>query len=591
MQNSCLIQDARAGGWWKFDNPLEILSVMRTEDVVPALEYAEKRVNAEGLWAAGYIGYEAGPAFDPSIKAHIGRGLPLLWMGIFPKPELVQLPRPISKNAIPQYHWQSSVARDDYDDAIARIHALISAGDAYQVNYTLRLRAAIGEDPEDLFLRMIDANRPAYAAWLDCGEFVVCSASPELFFRLDGERISSHPMKGTADRGLTNAGDLVCANELAASDKDRAENVMIVDMVRNDLSRVARIGSVTVSALFALERYPTLWQMTSTVEARTEAPVRDILRALFPPASISGAPKSRATQIIAETENAIRGVYTGCIGYIAPDRKAQFNVAIRTAVVDRAGGTVEYGVGSGIVRDSTSRAEYDECLLKARIVTGTQPAFDLLETLLWEPEAGYFLLGEHLRRLADSANYFSVPVNLPSVRRQLDELAATFPSEARRVRLLVDRDGGISCESATLSIPDRPVRLAVAINPIDVADRFLYNKTTHRRMYDDAKAARPCCDDVILWNARGEVTETTIANIVVELDGQKYTPPVDCGLLPGVFRGHLLESREISERRIKIEDLPRASRIWTINSVRKWRDAVLVEPNNNESLEGPTATD
>lgn len=591
MRNTCLIQDVEAGGWWKFDNPLEILSVMRTEDVVPALEYAEKRANAEGLWAAGYIAYEAAPAFDPAIKAHAGCELPLLWMGIFPQPELAQLPRPPSKNPIPQYRWQSSIARADYDDAIARIHTLISAGDAYQVNYTLRLRAAIGEAPENLFLRMIDANKPAHGAWLDCGNFVVCSASPELFFRLDGEHISSRPMKGTTDRGLTNAGDLVRANDLAASGKDRSENVMIVDMVRNDLSRVARIGSVTAPALFALERYPTLWQMTSTVEARTQAPVRDILRALFPPASTTGAPKIRATQIIAETENAARGVYTGCIGYIAPDRKAQFNVAIRTAVVDRASGTVEYGVGSGIVRDSTSRTEYDECLLKARIVTGTQPAFDLLETLLWEPEAGYFLLDEHLRRLADSANYFGLPVNVPSVRRQLDELAATFSSEARRVRLLVDRDGRISCESTTLSIPDRSVRLAVAANPIDVTDRFLYNKTTHRQVYDHAKAARPYCDDVVLWNARGEVTETTIANIVVELDGQKYTPPVECGLLPGVFRARLLASGEISERRIRIEDLPRASRIWTINSVRRWRDAVLIEVNGDASVQRPDAVE
>jgi para-aminobenzoate synthetase/4-amino-4-deoxychorismate lyase len=581
VQNSCLIQDVNVGGWWKFDNPLEILSVMRTEDVVPALEYAEKRVNAEGLWAAGYVAYEAGPAFDPAIKAHASRGSPLLWLGIFPQPELVQLTGSNFTSPVSEYHWQSSVGRGEYDDAIARIHSLISEGDIYQVNYTLRLRATLGEEPETLFLRMVEASRSGYGAWLDCGDFVVCSASPELFFRLDGEHISSRPMKGTADRGLSSEDDIARANDLAASDKDRAENVMIVDMVRNDLSRIAQIGSVTVPALFALERYPTLWQMTSTVEARTQAPVCDILRALFPPASITGAPKIRATQIIAETENETRGVYTGCIGFIAPDRKAQFNVAIRTAVVDRASGTVRYGVGSGIVRDSTSRAEYDECLLKARIVTATQPVFDLLETLLWEPETGYFLLEEHLRRLADSADYFGVPVDPPSVRRQLDELAANFPSEAQRVRLLVDRDGGISCESTTLSIPDRSVRLAIATNPIDASDRFLYNKTTHRAVYDDARASRPSSDDVILWNARGEVTETTIANLVLELDGEKFTPPVECGLLPGVFRARLVASGEISERRMSLDDLQRASRIWTINSVRKWREAVLMEVHSD----------
>jgi para-aminobenzoate synthetase/4-amino-4-deoxychorismate lyase len=489
----------------------------------------------------------------------------------------VALPSPAPDNLVAEYRWQPSVTREQYDEAIARIRSLIAAGDIYQVNYTLRLRATIDEDPQALFLRMIGANDALHGAYLDCGDFVICSASPELFFRLDGENIASRPMKGTAARGLTHADDLACARQLSASEKDRAENVMIVDMVRNDLSRIAQAGSVKVPKLFELERYPTLWQMTSTVEAKTRAPVSEILRALFPPASITGAPKIRATQVIADSERMARGVYTGCIGYIAPHRQAQFNVAIRTAVIDRQQGAVEYGLGSGIVWDSRSAAEYDECLLKARIVTAATPAFELLETLLWEPEGGYFLLAEHLRRLADSAKYFGMRVDIAAVRSHLSDLAATFPRNPRRVRLRVDAKGRIACESAALSVPAGPVRLAQAAAPIDASDPFLYNKTTHRKVYDDAKAARPDCDDVILWNAHGEITETTIANLVLELNGEKFTPPVECGLLAGVFRGHVLATGEIRERRMNLEDLHRASRIWTINSVRKWREAILVD--------------
>jgi para-aminobenzoate synthetase / 4-amino-4-deoxychorismate lyase len=576
VRNSCLIQDAAAGGWWHFRDAVEIVAVPQVGGVVAALDHVERRVNEEGLWAAGFVAYGAGPAFDPSIEALHENGLPLLWMGLFPKPQLVALPLPAPDKLVAEYRWQPSVTRPQYDEAIARIRSLIAAGDIYQVNYTMRLRSAIEEDPQALFLRMIGANDALYGAYLDCGDFVFCSASPELFFRLDGENIASRPMKGTAARGLTNADDRARAQQLSASEKDRAENVMIVDMVRNDLGRIAQAGSVKVSRLFELERYPTLWQMTSTVEARTRAPVSEILRALFPPASITGAPKIRATQVIADSESTARGVYTGCIGYIAPHRQAQFNVAIRTAVIDRNQGAVEYGLGSGIVWDSRSAAEYDECLLKARIVTAATPAFELLETLLWEAEGGYFLLAEHLRRLADSADYFDMPVNIAAVRSALSDLAATFPREPRRVRLMVDDKGRITCESVALSVPAGPVRLALAAAPIDASDPFLYNKTTQRKVYDDAKAARADCDDVILWNADGEITETTIANLVVELNGEKFTPPVECGLLAGVFRGFLLATGEIGERRMNLEDLHRASRIWTINSVRKWREAALV---------------
>ena len=577
MSNTCLIQDAEAGGWRRFRDARDIVIVTRIEDVIPALQNIEQRVEREGLWAAGFLSYEAGPAFDTGIRSRPPGDVPLLWMGLYPEPELEQLPDDSPAAKVPRYRWSPSVTRDEYERAITRIRGLISTGDTYQVNYTLRLRAPSEEDPFALFLRMVRANRPLHSAYLDCGRLVVCSASPELFFRLDRGVLTSRPMKGTAGRGLGPAQDREKAAELRQSQKNRAENIMIVDMVRNDFGRVARIGSVQVPRLFELERYPTVWQMTSTVTAQSSASCCEILQALFPPASITGAPKARTTAIIAELETTPRGVYTGCIGYIAPGRRANFNVAIRTATVDRDTGGVEYSVGGGIVWDSTSQSEYEECLLKARILTDTPPAFSLLETLLWEPGAGWFLLDGHLRRLVASGDYLDVPVDIAMVHERLDAAAGTFDAAPQRVRLVVSRDGVVSCEAAPLIESGRRVRLALAVSAIDPNDPFLYNKTTHRKVYDEARAARPDCDDVVLWNGRGEATETTIANLVIERSGRRITPPVECGLLPGVYREHLLARGDIVEERITLDQLRRASHIWVVNSVRKWREAELID--------------
>jgi para-aminobenzoate synthetase / 4-amino-4-deoxychorismate lyase len=577
MTHSALIQDTHAGGWWEFLDPLAIVRAEYLEEVLPALQEVERRVEQEGLWAVGYVAYEAGPAFDPGIAARAKGETPLLWMGLYRPPQLIRSPAPAPDERIPHYQWHPSVDKAAYGRAITRIRELIANGDTYQVNYTLRLRAPAEEDPFALFLRMVHANDPAHAAYLDCGRFVVCSASPELFFSLDQGLLTSRPMKGTAGRGLWPAQDAAKAGELEKSLKNRAENVMIVDMVRNDMGRIAQVGSVQATRLFELERYPTVWQLTSTVSARCDAPLGEIFRALFPPASITGAPKARASEIIAELETTPRGVYTGCIGYIAPGRRMKFNVAIRTATLYRETHSVEYGVGGGIVWDSTTQAEYQECLLKARIVTDTPPPFSLLETLLWEPDCGWFLLDAHLTRLSASANYLGARVDLPLVRVRLDTLARDFDRTPQRVRLLVARDGGISCEAAPLVTSSEPVRLRIGAAPIDRANPFLYNKTTYRKIYDEAKASQPDCDDVILWNTSSQVTETTIANLVVDLDDRTLTPPIECGLLPGIFRAHLLACGEIEEAIITLEDLRRATRIRVINSVRRWREAELVD--------------
>jgi para-aminobenzoate synthetase/4-amino-4-deoxychorismate lyase len=352
---------------------------------------------------------------------------------------------------------------------------------------------------------------------------------------------------------------------------------MIVDMIRNDLGRVADVGSVHVPMLFEVTRHPTLWQMTSTVAAVCRKSLVEILAALFPCASITGAPKIRTTRIIAELESTPRGLYTGCIGFIAPGRSAQFNVAIRTAVVDRVAGQAEYGAGGGIVWDSACDDEYSEALLKARILTEQRPEFSLLETLLWTPEEDYFLLDYHLRRLADSAVYFDYALDLGGVRGRLLQQVSSFCGRPQRVRLTVSRDGASEIDAAPLPVPEsaRPVRLGLAQSPVDSADVFLYHKTTHRQIYESRRQACTECDDVLLWNERGELTESSIANVVVERDGNLLTPPVDSGLLPGTFRAWLLEQGRIQERVLKVSELGRCSKIYLINSVRKWREAVL----------------
>jgi para-aminobenzoate synthetase/4-amino-4-deoxychorismate lyase len=391
-------------------------------------------------------------------------------------------------------------------------------------------------------------------------------------------------MKGTAPRGRWLAEDREILDGLRGSVKDRAENAMIVDLLRNDLTRIAKEGSVTWSDVFDAERYETVWQLTSSVWATVRSGTRlvDVFRALFPSGSVTGAPKVSTMGIIAELEDSPRGVYCGTVGYLAPPSaagpRARFNVAIRTVVLDAASGRAEYGVGGGITWDSTAGAEYDEVVAKARVLTARRPSFRLLETLLHEPAKGFRRLHEHLRRLHDSAEYFGFALNEREVLAVAEREAARFPGRLARVRLLVDRRGRVDAGAAPASTPSSPVRLALDIEHlVDPADPFLFHKTTLRDRYDDARARFPEVDDVILVNTRGELTETTIANVAVQLDGRWWTPPLDAGLLPGCERAALLREGSIEERAVLVEELAEADGIAVLNSVRGWSDAVLAE--------------
>jgi para-aminobenzoate synthetase/4-amino-4-deoxychorismate lyase len=472
--------------------------------------------------------------------------------------------------------WTPNISRDAYNAAIAAVRDHIARGDTYQVNYTMRLRTPFHADAWQLFLQLLRAQPNSYAAFLDTGRFAVCSASPELYLKRESSQLTMRPMKGTAPRGRYLREDRERANWLYHSEKNRAENVMILDMARNDLGRMADVGSVHVTRLFETERYPTVWQMTSTVQATSDAPLTKILQATFPCASITGAPKARTMQIIRELEPSPRGVYTGAIGFLAPERRARFSVAIRTAVVDRERAIAEYGVGGGIVWDSEAGDEYQETRTKARILTEPQPEFSLLESIRWMPDDSYWLIEYHLRRLRDSADYFDFAFDESTVLRALAEYAGTLPSEPQKVRLLMSRAGELTLSNAPITTQSEPVTLTLAKTPVNSSDKFLFHKTTRRAIYDNALAERGSADDVLLWNERGELTETCNANLVVQFGSEYFTPPIDSGLLNGTFRAALLDQNKIKERTITWDELTDATALFRINSVRGWQKAILI---------------
>jgi len=572
-----VLRDEKAGGWLAFDSPRELLVARRLDDVLPLMREVEHAVSVRGMHAAGFVSYEASPAFDHHLRARTAGDFPYAWFGVFEHPRVLPTLASAPLTDLPDAAWSPSISPDQYRAAFRALREYIRNGDTYQVNFTYRLRARMRRDPWAVFLALMSRHESPYAAFVDAGEWAIASASPELFFRIDGDLIESRPMKGTAARGLWAEDDTRKAAELRASEKERAENLMIVDMVRNDLGRVARTGTVHVPELFTVERYPTVWQMTSTVRAETREPLDRIFQCLFPAASIVGAPRRRAMEIAAELETTPRRLYTGAIGFAAPGRRAQFNVAIRTVLLEQATGLAEYGVGGGIVWDSEHERERHECEIKARILREPRPAFDLLETLLWSPGEGYALLRYHLDRLARSAEYFGFALSAAYVSAELERAASRLRSSPHRVRLLVDRGGRARCEARAISVPpDAFADIAVAAEPIDREDVFLYHKTTHRVAYERALKRRPGFDDVLLYNDAGEITESTIANVAVEIDGALCTPPVRCGLLAGTYRAWMLDEQRLQERVLRLEDVLASPAVYLMNSVRgMWKARVI----------------
>ena len=553
--------------WIRFISPREALIARQLSEVIPLIERVEQEA-AAGRWCCGFIAYEAAPAFDAALETRAADG-PLAWFGIFDAWSPAEAPSG-EADAL-----ELAPSRDaaGYAARIDAIKNAIARGETYQVNFTFPLAGGDPAAPAARFAELIRAQQCRYGALIETPDFAVLSASPELFFLQDGDRIVCKPMKGTARRGRWEEEDQQIAARLAASPKERAENVMIVDMMRNDLGRIARPGSVRVERLFDVERLPTVWQMTSTVAAETGCGLTDVFRALFPCASVTGAPKVQTMRIIRALEMSPRGIYTGAVGFAGPRRRARFNVAIRT-LWRTPDGRVAYGVGSGVVWDSRADREYAECLAKARVL-GSTPRFDLFTTLRWQPGVGCALWARHAARLQRAADYFGRPFDAESARRALESAAAGFPPGPRRVRLRVSESGAYRVDDASAPA-DVPARIALAAEPLAVDSPFVFHKTTHRAFYDAARAARPDADDVLLWNADGEITETTFANVAFLRDGNWVTPPIACGLLGGVMREELLARGEWREGVIRRADARVGEPIQLANALRGRWSAVLV---------------
>lgn len=574
---------------FELDDPVGLLEARRPDEVPGVLEAAEAAAG-RGLWAAGFLAYEAAPGLNPHLRVRARQPgdpfaeLPLAWFALFAgRRDVPPLEPPVSVPAPTPSPWRPSVERPVYDAAIARIREAIAAGDTYQVNHTFRLRATVAGDPRGLYRDLALGQRGGYAAYLQAGRFHVVSASPELFLRLVHGRVTTRPMKGTAPRGRWLREDEEVRRRLVGSAKDRAENAMIVDLLRNDLGRISIPGGVAWDELFHAERYETVWQLTSTIEAevRPDAGITEVLRAMFPSGSVTGAPKVATMRLIADLEDSPRGVYCGAIGYLAPpgsgDPRATFNVAIRTAVVHGPSGLAEYGVGGGITYDSDAENEWREALAKARVLTTVRPAFALFETLRWSAADGFSHLPEHLARIRDSAAYLGFRFDRGSATAALEKAVADLAEADARVRLQLERDGTLAAEATPLGPrATGPVRIALDHEPVDPNDVWLFHKTTRREPYDRRRARRPDADDVVLVNTRGEATETTIANLAVRVGGRWVTPPRDAGLLGGTYREVLVREGHLEERSVPVDALRSAEAIALVSSVRGWREAVLV---------------
>lgn len=554
-----------------FRRPVEVIRADILEDVISALETAE-RFAKQGFYVAGYVAYEAAPAFDRALSAHPPTGDPLVWFGVFRELEAV----PPAPALVPNLGgWTLQTSEADYRRAVGTVRENIAAGVTYQTNYTARLTSLeTCADPYALYETLREQHRPPYSSFLNLGDKQIVSLSPELFFETSGRKITTRPMKGTAARGRFPGEDETRKTALKASPKERAENVMIVDLLRNDLGRVAVPGTVRVPELFTLETYPTFHTLTSTVTADLpeNTGLSSLFRALFPCGSVTGAPKVSTMRLIRELEPTPRGVYCGAIGLIKPGGDATFSVPIRTLVLSHVSSQsrAEYGVGSGVTWDSSADAEYAELAVKAALVTETRPDFSLLETLLWNG-CEFVRLERHLARVTESAVFFGFVLDAALLREKLLEHARQHPDTPRRVRVLVSRRGEARVESQPFIRIDEPLRVALAKQPVSSRDTFLFHKTTRRDVYDVRRRDAPDADDVLLWNERGELTEFTIGNVVLELGGKLVTPPREAGLLAGVMRAEGLETGLLEEQTLYAKDLALATKIWRINSLRGWQ--------------------
>lgn len=551
----------------QFERPIQILTAQTINEIMPCMKMIQQAVK-DGFYAAGYISYEAAPAFNNELPVKTGNIMPLLWFGIFNDPINQKLEHRAlaDTNAV---DWKPTVSVNDYNNNFDHIQQLIKNKITKQVNYTIPFESHFISDPLSLYKELEHAQSANYSAFIDTDEFSVISASPELFFHLRDGEIKTRPMKGTIGRGYTYHEDVKHAKWLRNSKKDQTENRLIIELMREELSEIAIPDTIHTPNLYTIEKYPTVYQMTSTVKAKIHDHIEliDIFKALFPCGSITGIPKKDTMAVITELETTPREVYCGAIGYITPDNEAIFNVPIRTALINKKTETASYGVGGAITKDSKKENEYEEVLIKTRLLTKKHHNFKLLESLgLIDGE--YLVFKEHLKRLMESALYFDFNIHLDKIQHDLINLSKKYRKDSWKVRLLLDKDGSHSIEIEKLVPVAKEVTVKLSHQPIHKDNFLLYHKTTDRSVYETNLINE--LFDTLLWNTEGEVTEFTMGNIVVELNKRLYTPPLHSGLLAGTFRESLLEKEIITERKIMINELDTFDNIWFINSVRQW---------------------
>ncbi len=574
---------------WSASNPSEVL-VAKFVDEVKALIDAAWQASINGKHCVMFLRYEAASAFDQAFTTKTGDG-PLAWAAIFDRVDN-NWPALDRASSYAPMRWTSDQTRESFDSRIAKIHSAIEAGDTYQINYTDAVSSAFEGDPRALFEALHRAQPQSYSAFIDTGEEQILSVSPELFFDwrvVDGEhRIVSRPMKGTATRGSDAAEDEAQSNYLRESVKERAENLMIVDLIRNDVSRIAKPFSVKVPALFQTQAWPTVWQMTSDVSAVTRegTTLADVISALFPCGSITGVPKVRAMQLIDDLEPAPRGIYCGAIGVLAPGGSATFNVAIRT--VNVRGKEAKCGIGSGITIDATAPGEWQEWINKRAFLDRAAMPFDLLQTL--RLENGVFAdAALHMERMARAAAHFGYPWSNDKVQEALLQTATSHAIGEWRVRLLGHSNGEVTTQAFAFSsapMESAVVRLAARFMPETHSD-FTLHKTTRRTHYDLFAPTEAGVFDTLLYNARDELTEFTRGTVAMLLDGEWVTPPLSCGLLDGVGRARALETGRVKEKVVRVDDLSRVEELVFLNGLRGWIPVELkaaAEPVTSGSL-------
>jgi len=593
-----------------FLRPLERLDFYVGEDPAYFIKSLEERL-AQGKYLAGWIGYEFGYLLEEQLTGLLPiSGSPLVSFAVFSdaifcdhEADVCGFPQSSSQLSS-DFHVKNirqSQGKCDYLNAVGKIKEYIVAGDTYQVNYTLKLLFDFSGSVENFYAHLRANQSVSYGAMMRLADEYILSLSPELFFRVDADTVTVRPMKGTMQRGRDLQEDTAFCEQLRADPKNRSENVMIVDLLRNDLGRLTHAcndNKVITKSLFEVERYESVFQMTSTIFTKTDTNVFSqvsllaFLKALFPCGSVTGAPKIRTMEIIRELEPLPRGVYTGAIGYFAPDGDAVFNVPIRTIRLQDGKG--EMGIGSGIVQDSDPEQEWEECLLKAHFLTRSQPKFSLFETILLEENGDYWLLDYHLERLRQSANYFLFYYDEKILLNRLEKTALENKGTTMRVRLSLQKDGTITIQSVQCEspqkrcLPENPEQesgvlpgISLSAKRVDSSSSFFFHKSSQRELFQKeyARAQQEGLFDIIFQNERNEITEGCITNIVLYKNGQYYTPKISSALLAGTMRRKLLANAKSSviEQTLSLADVQQAEALFCCNSVRGVVQVRLVE--------------